>query len=166
MSEETKNRDTKRNGDLGVVSGSCFKPLSVGFLDKIKEDVYKEQFFDYEETADAKEVLNALQNLKDNPTLLDYVLKCLREQKLTNGGLSITVNVETIPEYNEKIHQTFELYNKHVINGDFGRKNFDIPIKKVFKDINEVKEFVRNYKTEDVSRFEKYTIHEIGAMGG
>lgn len=143
-------------------SVSGFKPLSVGTLDKIKEDVYKEQFFDYEQTIDAKEVLNSLQNLKDNPTLLDYVLKCLREQKLRNGGLCVVINIETIPEYKEKIHQTFELYEKHVINGGFGKKKRDVPILKVFHSLHDLKEAVRNYDTDNECKFEKYTIHEIG----
>jgi hypothetical protein len=170
MSTKDENIDKDSNDTIHCVSGSLFKPLSVGFLNKIKEDVYKEQFFDYEETIDADEVLKALQNLKENPTLLDYVLKCLKEQKLLTPKYAVTVNIETIPEYNEKIHQTFEKYNEFVIEGDFGRRRKNVLIKKVFNGIDEVEKFIKNYKqgesiiSIDECRFEKYTINEIGAV--
>ena len=37
---------------------SNFKPLCIGELNELKDKLYKEQFFDYDETVDAEKVLD------------------------------------------------------------------------------------------------------------
>jgi hypothetical protein len=84
MKNEEQNSNNPQNSALNIadVSSSFFKPLCEGELNELKNKIYKEQFFDYDETVDAEKVLDALQNLKSNPKLLDYVMKCLVSQKI------------------------------------------------------------------------------------
>lgn len=159
-------KDEKNN-----VSDSAIKPLQEGSLNELCDKIYKEHFFDYDETVDAKEVLDALQNLKSNPKLLDYVIKCLAKQNIAtipSKFYSVTVNAELRMPYNEQIHKTFEAYQKHCIDGDFGLKKRDYILDEVFSDIGEIEKRMMENGGVDIPMFgttkhEKYSIHEIRA---
>lgn len=170
----TDNKKTENQCDIHTVSGGICKPLCVGFLDDLKEKIYKEQFFDYDETIDAEVVLDSLQNLRSNPKLLDYVLKCLAKEKIDvhpHNFYAVVVNAETIMPYNEKIHKTFEAYIKYCVEGDFGIKKRDHLLKKVYDGMGDIELEMMKSEGEDIwafgnTKFERYTIHVIGAIKG
>lgn len=146
-------------------------PLCIGELNELKDKIYKEQFFDYDETIDAKVVLNELQNLKNNPKLLDYVIKCLSNQNINtipSEFYSVVVNAELPMPYNEEIHGTFEKYKQFCIDGDFGLKKRDYLLKKVYTNISEIENDMMKNEGEEIigfcrsTKFDKYSIHKIG----
>lgn len=151
---------------------SGISPLFSKELNEIKDEIYKEQFFDYDETINAKEVLDALQNLKSNPKLLDYVLKCLAKQNIytiPDKFYAVVANLEKRPEYNQKIHQTFELYKKHCIDGDFGLRKHDKLLDMTFENIGEIENYMLMHDGEEIplfghTKFEKYSIKEISGI--
>lgn len=141
-------------------------------LNKLKDIIYRNQFHEEDEREDgtveissggAENVLEALQNLKKNPLLLDYVLKCLASQEmfLTSKHFYITVHIEHTMPYNEKIHKDFETYKKFCIDGDFHKTNENIIIPEVFNNISDAENFARNIKDDEKILFETYTINEI-----
>jgi hypothetical protein len=152
------------------VGGSFFKPLCVGELNQLKENIYKEQFFDYDETISAGKVLDELQNLKNNPKLLDYVIKCLANQQISttpNVFYAVVLNAEKRMEYNETIHKSFEQYKKLCIDGDFGLKKQDHLLTKVYNSFGDIENEMMKIESETIvgfgeTKFETYTIHEIG----
>lgn len=150
-----------KNSNAAIAS-----PLCVGFLDKLNEDLYREQFFDYDGMKDAKDVLDELQNLKNNPKLLDYVIKCLASQNIStvpNNFFCVVINEEKRPEYDEKIHGSFEKYKKHCVDDDFGTKKWDHLLPKVYDSFGEIEGDMMKYDGNDIrTKFEKYTIHKIG----
>ena len=124
MKNEEQNLNNPQNSALNMTD-SIFKTLCVGELNELKDKIYKEQFFDYDETVDAEKVFDALQNLKNNPKLLDYVIKCLANQKIAtvpHKFYCVVVNAELRMEYDEKIHGTFEKYKQFCVDGDFRLK--------------------------------------------
>ena len=167
-----ENKEQKSNIDQPVVSSSIFKPLCVGELNELKDKIYKEQFFDYDETIDAEKVLDELQNLKNNPKLLDYVIKCLANQKIAtvpDKFYCVVVNAELRMEYNEQIHGTFEKYKQFCVDGDFGLKKRDHLLKKVYNGIGDIENEMMKSEGEEIFGFgntkhQKYSIHELGAV--
>jgi hypothetical protein len=145
-----------------------FKPLCTGELNELKDKIYKEQFFDYDETISCEKVLEELQNLKNNPKLLDYVIKCLTNQEIgiTDKFYSVVVNAEKRMEYDEKVHGTFEKYKKFCIDGDFGLKKRDHLLTKVYNNIEEIENDMMKSEEEifgfGTTKFHKYTIHKLG----
>jgi hypothetical protein len=146
-------------------------PLCIGELNELKDKIYKEQFFDYDEKIDAKVVLNELQNLKNNPKLLDYVIKCLYNQNINtipSEFYSVVVNAELPMKYNKEIHGTFEKYKQFCIDGDFGLKKCDHLLKKVYNNITEIEvDMIKNEGVEIIgfcrsTKFDKYSIYKIG----
>jgi hypothetical protein len=170
MKNEEQNLNNQQNLELNVVdvTSNFFKPLCVGELNELKDKIYKEQFFDYDETISCEKVLEELQNLKNNPKLLDYVIKCLGNQNIDtvpHKFYCILVNEEKRMEYNEKIHKTFEEYKNHCVDSDFGLKKQEHLLKKVYNGIVDIEnEMMKNYSGEIFGniKFEKYSIHEIG----
>ena len=167
-----ENKEQKSNIDQPVVSGSIFKHLCVGELNELKDKIYKEQFFDYDESVDAEKVLDALQNLKNNPKLLDYVIKCLANQKIAtvpDKFYCVVVNAELRMEYNEKIHGTFEKYKQFCVDGDFGLKKRDHLLTKVYNGIGDIENEMMKSEGEEIfgfghTKFQNYTIHELGVV--
>ena len=141
-------------------------------LNSLKDEVYKDQFFDYEEIINAKVVLEKLQDLKNNSKLLNYVIQCLAAQGIEtkpNKFYYVIVNSELRMPYNKKIHKTFENYTKHCVDGDFGLKKSSHQLDKVFKGISEIEDYMIKNKGESIigfghTKFEKYSIHEIGVL--
>ena len=170
--EETSNNHEPANSIKHNVSSSIFKPLCVVELNELKDKIYKEQFFDYDETIDAEKVLDALQNLKNNPKLLDYVIKCLANQKIAtvpDKFYCVVVNAELRMEYNEKIHGTFEKYKQFCVGGDFGLKKRDHLLTKVYNGIGDIENEMMKSEGEEIfgfghTKFKNYTIHELGAV--
>jgi hypothetical protein len=142
------------------------EPLHNLPLDELKQKIYKEQFHDYEDPVSPMMVLDELQNLKKNPRLLDYVLKCLANQQITtvpNRFYCAVVQVEERPAYNEKIHGTFEKYVKFCI----AEKKGDILLRQVYPSLYDMEKIMMNKPVVDLidladTRFQKYTIKEIG----
>ena|ERR1035437_6440887 len=145
-------------------------------LNKLKNNIYKTQFHEEDEhengtveisSGGAKKVLESLQNLKKNPLLLNYVLKCLASQEmfLTSKHFYITVYIEYPMPYNEKIHKNFETYKKFCIDGDFHKTKEDIIIPEVFNNISDAENFAEKYKNNEKILFELYSINEIGKGG-
>jgi hypothetical protein len=169
--EESKLDAEKQQCNIPAVSSSFFKPLSVGELNEIKDKIYKEQFFDYDETVDAKIVLDELQNLKNNPKLLDYVIKCLNHQEIAtvpDKFYCVVVNAESRMPYDEKVHGTFEKYKKFCVDGDFGLKKRDHLLKKVYNGIADIENEMMKSEGEEIFGFghtkhQGYSIHELGA---
>ncbi len=147
-----------------------FKPLCIGELNELSDEIYEEQFFDYDETVDAKKVLDELQNLKNNPKLLDYVIKCLSSQEISTVPRKlycVVVNAESRMKYNEKIHGTFEKYKEFCVDGNFGLRKADHLLTKVYNGIADIEKQMMESEGEDIvgfgnTKFENYTIHEIG----
>jgi hypothetical protein len=168
--DESKLDAQKQQCNIPAVSSSFFKPLSVGELNEIKDKIYKEQFFDYDETVDAKIVLDELQNLKNNPKLLDYVIKCLNNQEIAtvpDKFYCVVVNAESRMPYNEEIHGTFEKYKKFCVDGDFGLKKRDHLLKKVYNGIGDIENEMMKSEGEEIfgfghTKLEGYSIHELG----
>ncbi len=173
MKNEEQNSNNTQNSALNIadVSSSFFKPLCEGTLNELKDKIYKEQFFDYDETVDAEKVLDALQNLKNNPKLLDYVIKCLSNQEIAtipNKFYAVVVNAELRMEYDEKIHGTFEKYKQFCVDGDFGLKKCDHLLTKVYNGIGDIENEMMKSEGEEIFGFghtkhQKYSIHELGA---
>jgi len=173
MNEEQNSKEPQNSAlNIADVSSSVFKPLCVGELNELKDKIYKEQFFDYDETVDAEKVLDALQDLKNNPKLLDYVIKCLVNQKIStipNKFYAVVVNAELRMEYHEQIHKTFEQYNKFCVDGDFGLKKRDHLLTKVYDGIGDIENEMMKSEGEEIIGFghtkhQKYTIHELGVV--
>jgi hypothetical protein len=171
MEKENVSNEEKGNGVLVDVSSSVFKPLCDGTLNELKDKIYKEQFFDYDETISCEKVLEELQNLKNNPKLLDYVIKCLANQKIAtipNKFYAVVVNTELRMEYDEKIHGTFEKYKEFCVDGDFGLKKLDHLLTKVYNGIGDIENEMMKSEGEEIFGFgntkhQKYSIHELGA---
>jgi hypothetical protein len=174
MKNEEQNLNNPQNSALNIadVSSSIFKPLCVGELNELKDKIYKEQFFDYDETISCEKVLKELQNLKNNPKLLDYVIKCLDNQKIAtipDKFYCVVVNAELRMEYNEQIHQTFEKYKQFCVDGDFGLKKRDHLLTKVYDGIGDIENEMMKSEGEEIFGFgntkhQKYSIHELGAV--
>jgi hypothetical protein len=175
MNEEEQNSNNAETQQLNIagVSGSLFPALCTGNLNQLKDKIYKEQFFDYDEIISCEKVLDELQNLKNNPKLLDYVIKCLANQNITtipNKFYCVVVNAEKRMEYNEVIHKSFEEYKKHCIDGDFGLKKQDYLLTKVYNGIADIENDMMNSEGVEIfgfghTKFEKYTIQELGGCG-
>lgn len=173
MKNKEQNLNNPQNSALNItdVNSSVFKPLCEGTLNELKDKIYKEQFFDYDETISCEKVLEELQNLKNNPKLLDYVIKCLANQEIatiTNKFYAVVVNAELRMEYNEKIHGTFEKYKQFCVDGDFGLKKRDHLLTKVYKCIGDIENDMMKSEGEEIfgfgnTKFQKYSIHELGA---
>ena len=174
MKNEEQNSNNPQNSALNIadVSSSVFKPLCEGTLNELKDKIYKEQFFDYDETISCEKVLEELQNLKNNPKLLDYVIKCLANQKIAtipNKFYAVVVNAELRMEYNEKIHGTFMKYKQFCVDGDFGLKKHDHLLTKVYDDFTNIENEMMKLEELDICGFgnikhQKYSIHEIGKI--
>ncbi len=174
MKNEEQNLNNPQSSALNIadVSSSIFKPLCVGTLNELKDKIYKEQFFDYDETVSCEKVLEELQNLKNNPKLLDYVIKCLANQKIDtvpDKFYCVVVNAELRMEYNEKIHGTFEKYKQFCVDGDFGLKKRDHLLTKVYNGIGDIENEMMKSEGEEIfgfghTKFQNYTIHELGAV--
>jgi hypothetical protein len=170
MNTENVSNEEKGHGVLADVSSSVFEPLCVGELNELKDKIYKEQFFDYDETISCEKVLEELQNLKNNPKLLDYVIKCLVNQKIStipNKFYAVVVNAEKRMEYDEKIHGTFEKYKQLCVDGDFGLKKCDHLLTKVYNVIGDIENDIMKSEGEGIfgfgnTKFQKYSIHELG----
>lgn len=142
------------------------EPLHNLPLDELKKKIYKEQFYDYEDPVSPMLVLDELQNLKRNPRLLDYVLKCMAKQEiavLPTKFYCVVVNVEERPVYNEKVHGTFEKYLKFCI----AEKKGDILLREVYPSLYDIEKIMMNKPVVDLidltdTRYQKYTIKEIG----
>jgi len=126
-------------------------------LNSIMNKIYKKQFHDEDEDFDgnvtcfsegAEKVLMELQNLKNNPELLSYVIMCLKK-----------INP----------HESLTKYYKIVIHTDG-----DITFPKIFNNINEAESFASNienikqeipyfstHKNNENLLFEKYSIIEV-----
>ena len=125
---------------------------------------------DHNETIDAVKVLDELQNLKSNPKLLDYVIKCLNNQEIAtvpDKFYCVVVNAELRMPYNEKIHGTFEKYKQFCVDGDYGLKKQDKLLSKVFNGIAEIEDYAIENEGEEIigfgnTKFQRYSIHEIG----
>ena len=184
--DESKLDAQKQQCNIPAVSSSFFKPLSVGELNEIKDKIYKEQFFDYDETVDAKIVLDELQNLKNNPKLLDYVMKCLVSQKIGTQPRKfycIVIHKEHFRPYDENFWKQFDAENpfgkwmKECVEGKLDMKKEDILFPKVFNSISDIEDFCKNidevkkeipfwttHKDNENILFEKYSIRELGAV--
>jgi hypothetical protein len=174
MKNEEQNSNKPQNSALNIadVSSSVFKPLCVGELNELKDKIYKEQFFNYDETISCDKALEELQNLKNNPKLLDYVIKCLNNQEIATAPdkfYCVVVNAELKMPYNEQIHGTFEKYKKFCVDGDFGLKKRDHLLKKVYNGIGEIEDEMMKSEGEEIfgfgnTKYQKYSIHELGAV--
>lgn len=174
MKNEEQNLNNPQNSALNIadVSSSVFKPLCEGTLNELKDKIYKEQFFDYDETISCEKVLEELQNLKNNPKLLDYVIKCLANQKIAtipNKFYAVVVNAEVMMEYDEKIHGTFEKYIQFCVDGDFGLKKREHLLNKVYNGIGDIENEMMKSEGEEIfgfgnTKYQKYSIHELGAV--
>jgi len=168
--DENKLNEQEPQCNIPSVSSSFFKLLSVEELNEIKDKIYKDQFFDYDETVDAKIVLDELQNLKNNPKLLDYVIKCLNHQEIaTVPGkfYCVVVNAESRMPYNKQIHGTFEKYKQFCVDGNFGLKKRDHLLKKVYNGIGDIENKMMKSEGEEIfgfghTKFEDYSIRELG----
>ena len=157
-----------------------FNSISKQELDKLKDNIYETKFHKEDENDDgdvtvfsggAEEVLKALQDMDDNPLLLDYVFKCLSNQGIFTKPeklFYVIANKEERMPYNEKIHGTFENYIKHCIDGDFGLRKSSHIVKKVFRGIDEIEMFMMKYQGDDITgigntKFDKYSIKELSA---
>ncbi len=178
--EETSNN----NENINSIGIGVFKPLCVGELNELKDKIHKEQFFDYDDKVDAEKVLNELQNLKNNPKLLDYVIKCLANQKISTTPskfYAIVVNKESPKPYDEKMWEKidpenpFERWKKECIDNEWDMKKEDILFPRVFDGIVEIENFPTNideakkevpywstYKDNENILFEKFSIYELG----
>lgn len=167
-----ENQDKKNNIDKHITKSSVFKPLCVGGLNELKDKIYNEQFFDYDETINCKKVLDALQNLKNNPKLMDYVIKCLANQEIEtvpNKFYAVVVNSELRMEYDKNIHGTFEKYKKLCVDGDFGLKKRDHLLTKVYDNIGDIENEMMKSEGEEIFGFghtknQKYSIYELGKV--
>jgi hypothetical protein len=174
MKNEEQNSNKPHNSALNIadVSSSVFKPLCEGTLNELKDKIYKEQFFDYDETISCEKVLEELQNLKNNPKLLDYVIKCLANQKIAtvpDKFYCVVVNAELRMEYNEQIHGTFEKYKQVCVDGDFGLKKREHLLTKVYNGIGDIENEMMKSEGEEIfgfgnTKYQKYSIHELGAV--
>jgi len=188
MKNEEQNSNNPQNSAFNIadVSSSFFKPLCEGELNELKNKIYKEQFFDYDETVDAEKVLDALQNLKSNPKLLDYVMKCLVSQKIGTQPRKfycIIIHKEHFRPYDENFWKQFDAENpfgkwmKECVEGKWDMKKEDILFPKVFNSISDIEDFCKNidevkkeipfwttHKDNENILFEKYSIRELGAV--
>jgi len=155
-------------------------------LDEQCEEINKEQFYTENENedgvqeiiSDGKEVLKSLQNLKNNPKLFDYVIKCLSKEGIYLKDKYFSVVVEK-PIYDNNPNSELTLLRMKENNPKltlkiilpFMFKNID-KIDKWLKDINNFsdkrihfdhKAFMQGLKMNDLL-FEKYSIREIGKL--
>jgi hypothetical protein len=109
-------------------------------LNELREKIYKEQFFeyDYDGCEKANEVLESLEKIKQNPFLLDYVLKCLVSNEI-------------------EIKEYFYL----IVHKEHRANVYDIVIDKVFNSIEEAEDYTRNNTFPESLLFEKYSIKSI-----
>ena len=112
-------------------------------LNELREKIYKQQFweYDYDNGCEkANEVLESLEKIKQNPVLLDYVLKCLVSNEI-------------------EIKEYFYL----IVHQEHRTKIYDVVIDKIFNSIEEAEDYARNGSFQESLLFEKYSIKSINS---
>ncbi len=112
-------------------------------LNELREKIYKKQFweYDYDNGCEkANEVLKSLEKIKQNPVLLDYVLKCLVSNEI-------------------EIKEYFYL----IVHQEHHGKVYDAVIDKIFNSIEEAEDYARNHSFPESLLFEKYSIKSINS---
>jgi len=171
------DKDLDDNGNY-IGSDPQFMDTDRINLNKLADDIYKNQFHEEDEDMDgevtvfsggALEVLKSLQDMGDNPLLLDYVLKCLSNQEIgtiPDKFYYAVANKEEIMPYNEKIHGTFEKYKELCVDGDFGLFRCDNVVNKVFRGLGEIEDYMMKYGGDNTpcgnTKYDSYSIVEIG----
>lgn len=110
-------------------------------LTELREKIYNQQFWEYNYDngcEKANEVLLSLENIKQNPVLLDYVLKCLISNEI-------------------EIKEYFYL----VVHQQHGGKIYDTVIDRIFNSIKDAEEYGKNGSFPESLLFEKYSIKSI-----
>jgi hypothetical protein len=110
-------------------------------MEELREKIYKEQFFEYDYNQGcekANDVLKSLENLKQNPILLDYVIKCLVSNEI-------------------EIKEYFYI----IVHPEKHNRVFDVVIDKVFDTIEDAEDYTRNGHFSESLLFEKYSIKSI-----
>jgi IS30 family transposase len=112
-------------------------------LNELREKIYKQQFweYDYDNGCEkANEVLESLEKIKQNPVLLDYVLKCLVSNEI-------------------EIKEYFYL----IVHQEHRTKIYDVVIDKIFNSIEEAEDYARNGSFTESLLFEKYSVKSINS---
>jgi len=112
-------------------------------LNELREKIYNQQFweYDYDNGCEkAYEVLESLEKIKQNPVLLDYVLKCLVSNEI-------------------EIKEYFYL----IVHQEHRTKIYDVVIDKIFNSIEEAEDYARNGSFPESLLFEKYSIKSINS---
>ncbi len=138
-------------------------------LDELREKLYKEQYFDYDESTHvANHALEDVQNnLKTNILLLDFVLKSLKNQGIlikTNPLYYIVVHHEYHKHpYKKEVHKTYEAWAKVFIDQprDSDIIKEDKIIDRVFASVEEAEDFIKSDNYDEILKFEKYTVKKL-----
>jgi hypothetical protein len=112
-------------------------------LNELREKIYKQQFWEYDSDngcEKANEVLESLEKIKQNPLLLDYVLKCLFSNEI-------------------EIKEYFYL----IVHKEHRTKIYDSVIDRIFNSIQEAEDYARNGSFPEPLLFEKYSIKSINS---
>jgi IS30 family transposase len=130
---------------LGLVKLLFYKLKieNMGKLNELRENIYKQQFWEYNYDngcEKANEVLESLEKIKQNPILLDYVFKCLVSNQL-------------------EIKEYFYL----IIHQEHRTKIYDVVIDKIFNSIEEAEDYARNGSFSESLLFEKYSVKSINS---
>jgi hypothetical protein len=110
-------------------------------LNELREEIYKRQFweYDYDNGCEkANEVLKSLEKIKQNPVLLDYVLRCLSLNE-----------IEDKEYYYLTVHP-----QKH-------NRTYEVIIDKVFNSIEDAQYHAWIGEFPESLLFEKYSIKTI-----
>ncbi len=112
-------------------------------LNSLREKIYQQQFWEYNYDngcEKANEVLQSLEKIKQNPVLLDYVLRCLISNEI-------------------EIKEYFYL----IVHQEHRGKFYDNVIDKIFNSIEEAEYYARHGSFPQSLLFEKYSIKSINS---
>jgi hypothetical protein len=129
-------------------------------LDKLKDELYQEHFYEADEGMDgnldvfsegAEKVLESMQDLKNNPDLLHYVIKCFKHSEINIHlqKYSLIMINETMEQYKEHVHGSIESYNKALKRGIILTYMTPRKIRMVFNSVGEARDYAKTQKEND-----------------
>ena len=114
-------------------------------MEELREKIYKEQFWEYNNYDNgcekANDVLKSLAEIKQNPILLDYVLKCLISNEL-------------------EIKEYFYI----IVHQEHRGMIYDTVIDRIFNSVEEAEINAKKGDFPESLLFEKYSIKSINSQ--
>jgi hypothetical protein len=110
-------------------------------MENLREKLYKTQFweYDYDNGCEkANEVLKSLETIKENPMLLEFVLKCLVKNEI-------------------KLKKYFYI----IVHREHRGVIYDVIINKIFDSVDEAEKYSRCGEFPDSLLYERYSIKPI-----